>query len=76
MGVYIGLAQQQGLDVRTDPVYQQGAMNSLRAMIDEIPYEAEKTLDVTCELVKSDDGKALYWAPKDPQAIKKFLNGE
>ena len=29
MGVYIGLAQQQGVDVRTDPVYQQGAVESL-----------------------------------------------
>ena len=76
MGVYIGLAQQQGVDVRTDPVYQQGAMETLRAVIDEMPYEGEKTLDVTCELVKSDDGKTLHWAPKDPQAIKKFLDGE
>ena len=76
MGVYIGLAQQQGVDVRTDPVYQQGAMETLRAVIDEMPYDDEKTLDVTCELVKSDDGKTLHWAPKDPQAIKKFLDGE
>ena len=76
MGVYIGLAQQQGVDVRTDPVYQQGAMDTLRAVIDAMPYEGEKTLDVTCELVKSDDGKTLHWAPKDPQAIKKFLDGE
>lgn len=76
MGVYIGLAQQQGVDVRTDPVYQQGAMETLRKVIDEMPYEGEKTLDVTCEMVKSDDGKTLHWAPKDPQAIKKFLDGE
>lgn len=76
MGVYIGLAQQQGVDVRTDPVYQQGAMDTLRAVIDAMPYEGEKTLDVTCELVKSDDGKTLHWAPKDPQAIRKFLDGE
>ena len=76
MGVYIGLAQQQGIDVRTDPVYQQGAMDSLRAFIDQIPYDSEKTLDVPCELVKSDDGKTLHWAPKDPQAIQKFLDGE
>ena len=76
MGVYIGLAQQQGLDVRKDPVYQQGAVESLKGVIDEMPYDSEKTLDVTCELVKSDDGKTLHWAPKDPQAIRKFLDGE
>ena len=51
-------------------------METLRAVIDEMPYDDEKTLDVTCELVKSDDGKTLHWAPKDPQAIKKFLDGE
>ena len=76
MGVYIGLAQQQGLDVRTDPVYQQGAMETLKHFIDEIPYDNEKTLDVPCEMVKSDDGKTLHWAPKDPKAIQKFLDGE
>ena len=76
MGVYIGLAQQQGVDVRTDATYQQGAVEILKAVIDEMPYDSEKTLDVTCELVKSDDGKALYWAPKDPQVIRKFLDGE
>ena len=76
MGVYIGLAQQQGVDVRTDATYQQGAVEILKAVIDDMPYDSEKTLDVTCELVKSDDGKALYWAPKDPQVIRKFLDGE
>ena len=76
MGVYIGLAQQQGVDVRTDPTYQQGAVESLKGVIDDMPYDSEKTLDVTCELVKSDDGKTLHWAPKDPQAIRKFLDGE
>lgn len=76
MGVYIGLAQQQGVDVRTDPVYQQGAMEALRKFIDEIPYDDEKTLDVPCDMVKSDDGKTLHWAPKDPEAIRKFLDGE
>ena len=76
LGVVLGLAQQQGVDVRTDPVYQQGAVESLKGVIDDMPYDSEKTLDVTCELVKSDDGKALYWAPKDPQVIRKFLDGE
>ncbi len=76
MGVYIGLSQQEGVDVRNDPVYQQGAMEALRKFIDEIPYDTEKTLDVPCEMVKSDDGKTLHWAPKDPKAIQKFLDGE
>ena len=76
LGVVLGLAQQQGVDVRKDPSYQQGAMDVLRKFIDEIPYDDEKTLDVPCDMVKSDDGKTLHWAPKDPKAIQKFLDGE
>ena len=76
LGVVLGLAQQQGVDVRNDPSYQQGAMDVLRKFIDEIPYDDEKTLDVPCDMVKSDDGKTLHWAPKDPKAIQKFLDGE
>ena len=75
LGVVLGLAQ-QGVDVRHDPSYQQGAMDVLRKFIDEIPYDDEKTLDVPCDMVKSDDGKTLHWAPKDPKAIQKFLDGE
>jgi len=66
LGVVLGLAQQQGVDVRNDPSYQQGAMDVLRKFI----------LDVPCDMVKSDDGKTLHWAPKDPKAIQKFLDGE
>ena len=51
-------------------------MDVLRKFIDEIPYDDEKTLDVPCDMVKSDDGKTLHWAPKDPKAIQKFLDGE
>lgn len=76
LGVVLGLAQQQGVDVRNDPAYQQGAMDVLRKFIDEIPYDTEKTLEVPCDMVKSDDGKTLHWAPKDPKAIQKFLDGE
>ncbi len=76
LGVVLGMAQQQGIDVRNDASYQQGAMDVLRKFIDEIPYDEEKTLDVPCQLVKSDDGKTLHWAPKDPKAIQKFLDGE
>ena len=76
LGVVLGMAQQQGVDVRNDASYQQGAMDVLRKFIDEIPYDEEKTLDVPCQLVKSDDGKTLHWAPKDPKAIQKFLDGE
>ena len=76
LGVVLSMAQQQGVDVRNDASYQQGAMDVLRKFIDEIPYDEEKTLDVPCQLVKSDDGKTLHWAPKDPKAIQKFLDGE
>ena len=76
LGVVLGMEQQQGVDVRNDASYQQGAMDVLRKFIDEIPYDEEKTLDVPCQLVKSDDGKTLHWAPKDPKAIQKFLDGE
>ena len=76
LGVVLGLAQQQGVDVRHDPSYQQGAMDVLRKFIDEIPYDDEKTLDVPCDMVKSDDGKSLHWATKPPKTIQKFLDGE
>jgi len=51
-----------------------GRIITRRALVDV--YDDEKTLDVPCDMVKSDDGKTLHWAPKDPKAIQKFLDGE
>lgn len=75
MGVYMGQAAAQGVDLHTDQQYQTAAMGTLKNYIRNIPLQEKKTMDVTCKLAKSDDGKGVYWAPSDPEAIARFIAG-
>ena len=78
LGTAYGELQAQGLteeQLKESAEFQQFALDSIDKFIDEFPLNAEQTLEVTCEAVKGSDGK-MYWAPKDPGAIAKFVTGQ
>ncbi len=69
---------EQGLtaeDLNASPDFQQFALESIDNFINEFPLNEEATLEVTCKAVEGSDGK-MYWAPEDPEAIAKFVNGQ
>ncbi len=41
-------------------------------IVDELPYEDAKTIDVKCQIVQGADGKT-YWEPENPNAVADFL---
>ena len=75
MATYMGQAAAQGVNLKADAQFQTAAMSTLKGYIHKIPLQGKKTMDVTCKLVKSDDGKDVYWAPSDPEAIARFIAG-
>lgn len=78
LGTAYGELQAQGLseaDLKASAEFQQFALESIDKFIDEFPLNAEQTLEVTCTAVEGSDGKK-YWAPKDPQAVAKFVTGQ
>ena len=78
LGTAYGELQAQGLtekDLKESPEFQAFALESINKFIDEFPLNPESTLEVTCEVAEGSDGK-MYWAPKDPQAIAKFVSGQ
>lgn len=75
MATYMGQAAAQGVNLKADAQFQTAAMSTLKDYIHKIPLQGKKTMDVTCKLVKSDDGKDVYWAPSDPEAIARFIAG-
>ena len=54
---------------------QKLAVTALEKYIDNIPLQAEKSLDVTCEAVEGSDGKTI-WVPKDLKIFKDFIRGQ
>ena len=62
-------------DIKADENFQQFAMDSLNAYIDDFPFNDEQSIDVPCEAIKASDGK-FYWAPKDRDAVAKFVTGK
>ena len=69
---------EQGLtaeDLNASPDFQQFALESIDNFINEFPLNEEATLEVTCKAVEGSDGK-MYWAPEDPEAVAKFVNGQ
>ncbi|MBQ6320800.1 hypothetical protein IJI17_01070 [Candidatus Saccharibacteria bacterium] len=77
----IGMVGQLKADGATDeqladnPDVQKLAVTALEKYIDNIPLQAEKSLDVTCEAVKGSDGKTL-WVPQDLKVFKNFIRGQ
>ncbi|MBR0288528.1 MAG: hypothetical protein IJQ82_06070 [Selenomonadaceae bacterium] len=54
---------------------QKLAVTALEKYIDNIPLQAEKSIDVTCEAVEGSDGKTI-WVPKDLKIFKDFIRGQ
>lgn len=77
----IGMVGQLKADGATDeqlannPEVQKLAVTALEKYIDNIPLQAEKSLDVICEAVKGSDGKTL-WVPQDLKVFKNFIRGQ
>lgn len=61
--------------LKSNPEVQNLAVSAIEKYIDNIPLQAEKSLDITCEAVKGSDGKIL-WAPKDLKVFKDFIRGQ
>ena len=78
LGTAFGELQAQGLteeQLKTNPEFQQFALESIDKFIDEFPLNPESSIEVVCVAAEGSDGK-LYWAPKDPEAIAKFVTGQ
>lgn len=78
LGVAYGELQAQGLteaQLKESAEFQQFALESINKFIDEFPLNPESSIEVTCQAVEGSDGK-LYWAPKDPEAVAKFVTGQ
>ena len=78
LGTAYGELQAQGLteaQLKESAEFQQFALESIDKFINEFPLNPETSIEVTCEAVEGSDGK-LYWAPKDPQAVAKFVTGQ
>ena len=77
LGATMGTLQNQGFsidDLKANEEFQKTAMDAIGKFLDAIPFTAEKSIDVTCEKVQGSDGK-IYWAPKDPTEVAKFVQG-
>ena len=78
LGTAYGELQAQGLteaQLKESPEFQQFALESIDKYINEFPLNPESSIEVTCEAVEGSDGN-MYWAPKDPQAVAKFVTGQ
>ena len=78
LGEAYGELQAQGLteaQLKESPEFQQFALEAIDKFIDEFPLNPEATLEVTCEAVEGSDGK-MYWAPKNPEEVAKFVTGQ
>ena len=78
LGVALGQLQSEGFtdeQIKSDPEFQSAAMEAINKFLDELPLNAETSIDVPCEAIKGSDGK-MYWAPKNPEAVAKFVSGQ
>ena len=55
--------------------YQAFALESLGKIIDAVAFNAESSIEIPCVAVEKADGKK-YWAPKDVEAVGKFIWGK
>jgi len=75
LGAAFGELQGEGLtleDLKNNEAFQKSAMDAITNYINELPLNAETSMDVICEKVKGEDGK-FYWAPKDRDAVAAFV---
>ena len=78
LGTELGQLQAQGLteeQIKGDAEFQAMAMEAINKFIDGFPLNDKSSIEITCEAVKGSDGK-MYWAPKDPTEIAKFVSGQ
>lgn len=78
LGAAYGELQAQGMteeQLKENLEFQQFAMESINKFINEFPLNPESSIEVTCEAVQGSDGK-MYWAPKNPEEIAKFVTGQ
>ena len=78
LGAAYGELQAQGLteaQLKESAEFQQFALESIDKFINEFPLNPETSIEVTCEAVEGSDGK-MYWAPKNPEEVAKFVTGQ
>lgn len=62
-------------DAKKNPELQEAFKKAIISFLNEIPMTETRTFDVTCKMVKGDDGN-MYWAPENPDALMNFLSGK
>ena len=75
LGAAFGELQGEGMsleDLKSNEAFQKSAMDAITSFINEIPMNAEVSMDVTCKKVQGSDGK-IYWAPTDTAAVAAFV---
>ena len=78
LGTAYGELQAQGLteeQLKASPEFQEFALEAINEFIDDFPFNPESKIEVTCEAVQGSDGK-MYWAPKNPEEVAKFVTGQ
>lgn len=77
LGTVLGALRSQGVtdeQIKGDADFQKAVMECVNSYIDEIRMKGTQTFDVECAVDKGEGDKAV-WAPKDPQALMKFITG-
>ena len=65
----------EGQDVTQDPEYPATMKKILKSCIDNLPMQAEKTVDIECQLAKDKNDK-VFWNPKDVNALANAVGGK
>lgn len=66
---------EEGQDVTQDPDYPATMKKILKSCIDNLPMQAEKTVDIECQLAKDKNDK-VFWNPKDVNALANAVGGK
>ena len=65
-------------DLKADPQYQAAAVEAITNFINDLDFGSTKTIDITCKKVTGDmitgaDVNSVYWAPRDPADVLRFI---
>lgn len=65
-------------DLKADPQYQASAIEAITNFINGLNFGSLKTIDITCKKVTGDritgaDVNKIYWAPRDPADVLRFI---
>lgn len=79
-GILLGLKElrESGMtdeQLKANKELQAKLVELLKEYINSFPVNEKKSIDITCEMVKGDDGK-MYWAPKDVNEVVNFVIGK